>query len=61
MEHHRKFPFLSLLFSLLKRSWGEGHMKRCPVHLHHVKCTPAKFEVTTTNGLGDVFTKKYFI
>ena len=26
--------------------------------LHYVACAPAKFEVATSNGLGDVFTKK---
>ena len=29
--------------------------------LHHVTYAPAKFEVSTSSGLGDVFTKKYII
>ena len=30
-------------------------------HLHYVTYAPAKFEAATSNGLGDVFTRKYII
>ena len=36
---------------------GHGKIKQCP--LHHVPYVPAKFEVTTANGSGDAFTRKY--
>ena len=34
-------------------------LKHCP--LHHVTYVPAKFEVATANGLGDVLQRKYII
>ena len=47
--------YLQEIFDLILTQ-GQGHMKRCP--LHHVTYVPAKFEVNTTNGQEDAFTRK---
>ena len=36
-----------------------GNVAQCP--LHHVTFAPTKFAVTMSNGLGDVFIRKYII
>ena len=38
---------------------GQGHMKNCS--LHRVTIVTAKFEVATSNGLGDALPRKYII
>ena len=35
------------------------NVTQCPPH--HVPYAPAKFEVATSKGLGDAFTRKYII
>ena len=43
---------------------GQGHRKCSAVPaypLHHVTYVIAKFEVATSKGLGDYFTRKYII
>ena len=45
----------------LDLSSGQGHTKRCPVPSKLYDLRPAKFEVATSNSLGDAFTRKYII
>ena len=55
MVHHRKYP----LFSLLTLTLGSWLYKMLPSILH-ITYTPAN-EVSTSNSLGDAFTREYII
>ena len=58
MVHHRKYP----LFYLRPLPWGQGHTKCCPVSSTSVTYyAPAKFEVASSDGFEDAFTRKYML
>ena len=47
------------LFDLDLRVKVSQNVAQCP--LHHVTYAPTEFEVTTSKGLGDAFTRKFNI
>ena len=53
MVDHRKYP----LFYLGALPSGQGYANVAQYPLHHVTYSPAKFQVATSNSLGDAFTK----
>ena len=55
--HHRKYP----LFHFWTWPLGHGYTNVARYPPHHVTYAPVKFEVATSNGLGDELTRKNII